>query len=802
MLLQYLKIAIRSIFKDKTYTLINITGLTIAFSCFFLLFFWIRYERSFEDQHPNADRIYMVLDREVRSDQIAKHISIRPTIDRDIKADYPFIEEATSVYFENLSFKLNADNKIHATVASVLPEFFTLFPLECIAGSTYSPNMTTSARYISEDVAIRYFGSAINAVGKTFTLYADEIIIDGVLAVPRNSHIQFELLRVDTDYNRHERRGGVHFILAKSNYKLTETNTYISQKQLEKMSELLSKVREAKRTYEFMPLKDIHLYTDATTQELMMNNVYYGDYKQVRIFSLIAFLILFLAIINYINTSTARALSRSKEVGVRKMAGSDRQQLVVRFLAESFIITLVSVFLAIAVAWLLTPIFSDIMGNDFSFVLDIIAISLAFIICIITSLLSGGYAAFYLSSFNTTSALKGGTGTGSKEGLRKALITVQLMLAIGILVCTVIVFRQMNYIFTKDLGFDRSNIYELHTMLWYESEAYQQTLEQHPYIINSTIASAPPFNVEWGYSGVQWAGSSEAETEITFAMLSCDYRFASTFGLEMVTGEYIQPGYTWWQFTNENSYSIVINETFARLLNMENPIATTITYAPFGDGKTKRDGVIIGVVKDFMFKPMQEGMLPLIINYNPESISKMYIKIRPEKKADTFAFIEEQYNLHRKGSYGEDHPFSIKSLDTVYEQLYHKEVRLERLLSVFSFLSIVLICMGILGIISFMLEKRTKEIALRKINGANVQDIFLLFVKGFGLLTAVAACFALPVAALTMKSWMQQYVYRTDAGWWVYLVVPLTVFLITVGTIFIQVLQAARRNPIESLRSE
>lgn len=800
MLRHYLKISFRSIWKDKVYSLINIIGLTIAIACCFLFIFWIRYELSFEKDHVNADRIYVVLEAEIRSDQIKKHIKLQPPVFRELKADYPFVEEVTCVSIERLHYSTENKNRLMLSIAFSYPELLTIFPLKCVAGTMEGIKQNKKGRLISEAAAINYFGSAINAVGKTFYSEFDNITIEGVVALPLNSHLQFDLLIIDETNAILDYSGGVHYMLVKKNYKLANSDNYLSEKKQAEISKSLSKIQNTRYTYLFQPLKDVHLYSDSTTEHIPHSS-YYGDYKQVRLFGIITLLILLLAIINYVNTSTARALNRNKEVGVRKITGSSKGLLIIRFLLESLLISVVAVILALDLAKLLLPSFYNVMGNLFPFRLDWGTIGIASLVCIFTSLLSGGYAAFYMSSFNTITALKGGSRTGSKENLRKILLGVQFILCIGILTSTCIIFRQLDYILHKDLGFDRENVYEIETSLWYESEGFQQELCKNPYIIDASMAAAPPFNVEWGYSGVSWSGSNIADQEMTFGMLSCDYRFASVFGFELIEGEFIHPGYTWWQWADDKSYSIVVNETFARLLNVDNPVGLTITYFPYGS-EHSMDGKIIGIIKDFHFKPLQEGIYPLIINFNPELTDKMYIKIRPENKAETLAYIEEIYYQFRTGTIGENIPFNIQPLERTYEQLYQKEVRLERLLILFSILSVFLSFMGIFGMISFMLQKRTKEIALRKINGARIKDILFVFGKEFAYLILLASFIALPIVWILMSQWIQQYVYRTSLGWWLFFVIPLCVLLLTFATIIIQVLNAARKNPIDALRNE
>lgn len=803
----YFKISFRSVRKDKVYSLINIIGLTAAMACCFLLVFWIRYECTYEEDHPNADRIYQVIDMEENVDGISKKPTSSYWIMDELKAKYPFVEQVTLVSIYKDSYFTEHDKRIQLVTAKASPEFFQVFPLRCVAGTLWVKNHPNPV-YITEEVAIRYFGSAVDAVGKDIGDFGSKEYnlrntIVGVVSIPEHSHLRFDIL-----FMRAPGRGifylsgGRCYVLAKDGYKqIPDTLHQIENKDMTSQSSQYTRP-PARHAYLLQPFNDIHLHTDAETVRLDQGKVsHYGDYKQVRMFGGIACLILLLAIINYVNMSTARAVNRNKEVGVRKVAGARRDQLIVRFLIESFLLSVIAVVLAIDMAKLLHRAFEGVMGNRFLLPLNLETLGIATCLCIGTALLAGGYSAFYLSAFHPVAALKGGTRTGSREGLRKWLMGLQFALSIAVLVCTAVIYRQLDYILNKDLGFERDHAYELSTSLWYQSEEYQQALSKNPYVINSTMATAPPFNVHMGYSGISWNGCDEAVKEMPIAMLTCDSRFASTFGLQMVAGEFLRPWEGWYDDETKEWQSIVVNETFARQLKLDNPVGTIVRYSTWGDSYFS-DGKVIGVVRDFFFKPLQKEMIPLIINFNPQATDRMYVRIQPEKKAETLAYMEEQYNKIRVNQYGENIPFILTPLETIYEALYYKEIRLGKLLAFFSVFSVILSCMGIFGMISFMLEKRTREIALRKINGATVKDILALFLRELAVLVGLASLAALPVAWILMYRWMEQYAYRVSMGWWVFVLIPIGVWLVTVVTVILQVYHAARRNPVDALRRE
>ncbi len=783
MIKHYIKIAFRSIFKDKTYSIINLLGLSIAIACCFLLIFWIKFELSFDTSYPNSNRIYKILEVEKRSDGLYKKDQIRPGIYQKIKEAFPEIELSTVVSHEELPMIYEENEGILTDYTTTTPEYLEIFEYEFVEGSKESV-LKNQGSIMSEETAKKFFGKE-SAIGRTVTFgNFVNCTIEGVVKVPQNTHMKFDVL----DLNRTSGYG-THYILLKKNAQFTP------EKQ-KNMANFLGTTRETANKLAFQPLTEIHLHSP---EELAVSSSWqtYGNLQQIYLFSLAALLILLIAIINYVNTSTARAMNRVKEVGVRKVAGSTQRQLVLRFLSEAFIISTVSIILSLVGVKFFFPEFSMIMGNQttFSFGMDTILIAIG--VCIIITLLSGGYAAFYLSSFNPVTVFRGGSQTGSREGLRKVLIGFQFFLSIFILICTLFIYRQINYIFTADTGVDKNNIIVLNTNLWYEVDDFIQIIKhENPNVIDATIAFGAPYNAEYGYSGVSWEGSSDAVKDVEFSQIFCDYHYANTFGLKLVAGEFIQKGWSWWQDTEEESLNIVINEAFKRLMGVENPIGITVNYAWGFKGK------IIGVVKDFNFKPLKEPISPLIISFNPEVCNKLYIKISGKDKQKTLEYILKKYKEMSWQVIKNKLPVSYHTVEDDYNKMYQVELRTAKILLTFSVISLCLSLMGIFGMVSFMVEKRTKEIAIRKINGAETKDVISLFVNDFAKLIGWASLVAIPASFLVIHQWLQTYVYRTPLSWWIFILIPALILLLTAGLIALQVWITTRQNPVESLRSE
>ncbi len=784
MIKHYFKIAFRNILHDKTYSTINLLGLSVAIACCFLLIFWIKFEISFDAFNPKADRIYKVLQVEKRTTGLHKSDLIRPGIAHQLKDAFPEIEAAAVVHHEKLPFSYEDQEGILVDYVNTTADYLDLFPYEFTEGSRESV-LQSQGSIMTEEVARKFFGNE-SAIGKKVS-FAGSLIctVMGVVKMPPNTHLKFDILSFDRSIGY-----GINYVLIKDNVRFSE-------KQLRRLANFLSTTRETDHKLTFLPLRDTHLHSP---QEIAGDSNWqtFGDLKQIYLFSFAALLILLIAIINYINTSTARAITRMKEVGIRKVTGSTQRQLILRFLSEAFLISFASVLLALVAAKLFFPEFSMIMGNQTRFVFDPNTIVIALSVCLVITLLSGGYAAFYLSSFDPSTVLRGGMQPGSKEGLRKILITLQFFLAIGILICTSFIYKQIHFMFNADTGVDKKNIIVLDTSLWYQVESFIKVIKQeNPNIIDATIAYGAPYNVEYGYSGVSWEGSPDAVKEVEFAQAFCDYHYAHTFGLKMLEGEFIQPGWGWWQNTDDKSYNIVVNEAFTRLMGMNNPVGTTVKYDWGIEGK------IIGVVKDFNFKPLKEPITPLIICYNPEACNKVYIKTTGKNPKETLEYILKKYKeMFAADRPDLNRPIMYHTVEDDFNAMYKNELRTAKMLTVFSIISLCLSIMGIFGMVSFMIEKRTKEIAIRKINGAETKDVIVLFIKDFARLIGIASAVAIPVSFVILYNWIQTYAYRTTLSWWIFAGVAVLVFLITSGLIAIQVLLTTRQNPVESLRSE
>lgn len=785
MLIHYIKITLRVLYKDKAFSIINILGLSIAIACCFLLIFWIKFETSFEDIYPNKDRIYKLIVEEKRKDGLYYKIWTSD-IATELRNNFPQIEAATCRYVENTSMNTidTEGDGVMVDVASANHDYLKIFGFEYLKGS---PKTGTQKRYciITKEAARKFFGSEspLNKVIHRGQFYT--VKVGAVVDLPSNTQLKFDVLDLNPSFSQ----SGEHYIMLKAGEKMTP--------QLkEQLSAFLSTKTDTKDRLVVQALSDVHLHSPMDIMKAERHGLQdrYGNYTQLIYFSVAVLLILLMAIINYVNTSIARAMTRMKEVGVRKVTGAKKRQLMERFLFESFIITIISLLISFVFTRHIFPIFSEMMGNKEELVFDWLTIAIAMTVCIVIAALSGGYAAFYLSSFKPAFILQGGAKSGSKDRLRSGLLGVQFFLSVGVLICTVFIYKQINAIFNESSGMDRNNIIILDTNLWYDAENFIKIIKQeNPNIIDASMANCPPYNAPWSYTGVTWEGMKTEPEDLSFTQIFCDHNYASTFGLEILQGEFIPPGLPWWQWSEAKSFNIVVNESFAKLMGTDNPLGVSVKYA-YATGK------IIGVVKDFNFKPLKEKSVPLFMTFNPESQTYLYIKTSGKDKQATLDYILKKYK-EMKPEWMK-RPVVYHTVEDEFNKMYDDEIRSANMLSVFSVISLFLSLMGVVSMVSFMIEKRTKEIAIRKINGAKTPDIILLFWKDIVRIATVASILAIPLTYIIIHSWLEGYIYRTTLSWWIFLAIPILLIALICLIIAIQVIYTAGQKPVESLRSE
>ena len=793
MLIHYLTVAIRNFRKDKGYSLINLIGLSLAVACCFLFLLWVQYEKNYESSHKNRDNIYRVASIWKQDGELMRSAELPGLLGRALVEEFPAIINSTFFYtYRSPAVLLYNEEPFNVLKSETDKHFFELFTFEFLQGSPATAFEGQNPIIISEELAKKIFGNDINnVVGQQVRpQYHPPHIITAVVRIPDNTHIRFDVLI--------EAKKSSGWLDAYKDWTRSMYTTFVQidpQANLSRVAKiqmadyLKKQLPDDKRKLFIEPLKDIHLHSLVDDQNLLGDM---GEPRYIYIFLTTVLFVLIIAIINYVNLSIARGATRSREVGVRKVAGAYRWQLILQFFFEAFIWSLVAMLVAFALSEIFVKWFSNVMETPLKVAYNFRTLFTMFGLSIFVALLSGGYSAFYLSSFSPSITLKGGTSTGSKSLLRKRLLGIQLTLSAFILLCTCIVYKQLNYIQTKDPGFDRFNVIHVSTGYWYDIGDFKKEVLKKTNVEAVSIAYQSPFETKMG-GYIDWERKAP-DTETKVNMFYADWDYAKVFKLQLLEGDFLPENMTWWQYTNEESFSTIMNEAAAKIIGKQNIIGTKVNTTGMSvDG----NGNVVGVVKDFNFRTFHKKVTPLIIRYNPEAANDVFIRISPNNQKETLSYIQNIFMELRQ-----DRPFEYSFVEDKYMAMYRKEFRMGKIFLYFSLLSIFISCMGVFSLVALMVEQRSKEISVRKINGAGVYDIIMLFIREFSIIICLSFMVAALFALFFMNNWLMDYHFRTNIGIIVFIGVLVLIWTLCMLTLFVQVYKAARRNPVESLKYE
>jgi putative ABC transport system permease protein len=544
----------------------------------------------------------------------------------------------------------------------------------------------------------------------------------------------------------------------------------------------------------FQPLADIHLYSDYQSD---FYDKHPGSYRYVWIFSGLAFLIILMASVNFAALSVARASERSVEIGIRKVTGGSRISIFRQFLTESVFQTFAAAVIALFVIWFILPWFNTLSSRELTFNVSSRLILNLFILTFLVGIIAGIYPSLYLSSFNPVGIFRGGSISGSRSNFIRVLVTVQFTIAIFFIISTSLFIKQLNYIHNKDLGIDSKNVVVIPTGLWYDNKDFKQELLRNPRVLSVSASTYAPIDVGFN-GGLSLSHQGRVDTlQVNYYFVDED--FAKTYKLEVIKGEFLKMDYSGYWKEGEKagknrkegkeytvSMPIVINQTAEKLLGFDDPI-----------GQRIGDNVIVGVVKDFHFRSLHFPIEPLVMSNNPEVIGTMNVRIAPGNTNETLNYIRDTYRKHR-----EDREFSYRFFDDLLNEKYLAETQLKNITVAFALLAIVISVLGILGMAVFSINRRTKEIGIRRVAGAKSSEILILFNKEFIIWVLVAFIIASPVAWYVMHKWLQNYVYKTELSWWIFLLSGIISFGIALITVNWLSWRAATRNPVEALRYE
>ncbi len=783
MLKNYLKIAIRNIVKQKTYSFINISGLTVGMASFILIALWVQDEFNFDKSHKNFDYIYRVLNHENYSDGEEFYFTQCPAgLAPVLKSEYPEMTKVSRV--RNVSdIIFNYKNKRFSEddVLFVDPSFFQIFTVPISNENVESIFEDPLSIAITEEMAEKYFGSE-NPIGKLLRLDNKvDLKISGILKnAPVNSHIQYNFILP------FQRLKDINWPTEGWNSFAYATYILLDKKADHKnVSSKISNIIKAHDesaivTSSLQSIKDVHLFSSK-----IGGLGGEGDIKYIYIFSAIAVFILLTACINFMNLSTARSGKRAKEVGLRKVIGADRKEIIFQFFNESLIISFIAMTFAFALVSIVLPAFNLLSGKflEFSLFGNPQILLIIIFTMISTGIISGSYPAIFLSSFQPIKTLKGTLSSGKKGTLfRRVLVSFQFVLTICLIFGTIVVNRQLHFIKNQKLGYDKDQVLciSLQGNLSQKAELLKNELKINSEIINISAATNAPSRVRRSFVAEKWEGNIEDEKYLA-TFIEADENYLNTVQLQLVQGRYFSK-----EFISDSS-AVVINEAALSVMGMENPIGKSIM----------EDYHIIGVIKNFHFQSLHRKISPLLIFYKANENPYLLVKINSADITETISALENKWQVIVP-----DYPMEFQFLEEHIDRLYRTDRQTGKIINIFSFLSLFIAILGLFGMASFVAEQRTKEIGIRKVLGGTITGILTLLSKEFVKWILIANVIAFPIGWFAMNKWLQSFAYRIDLNIWFFFASGLLALGIALITVLFQTTKAAIANPVDSLRTE
>ncbi len=793
MLKNYFKIAFRNLWRHKIFSSINIMGLAVGMTACFLIFLYVRFELSYDSFHKNADRIYRIVADIKTPTEVINTDRPAWAVPPNAKEEFPEVESFVRIADDEILVKKGNIIFEQENTAWVDSSFFHVFDFKLLKGDPQTALKDQFTVVLSEGAAKRYFGND-DPMGQTLLITGDAYPakVTGVMKdMPENSQIKADMLlsmttRTQKFDSAADRQWGSYWPRA---YLLLKpgTNAIALQKKLpaflEKRNGTNMKQSQMYPTLFLEPLKDVYLYSTRSGQKA-------GNITNVYIFSIVAVFILLIACINFINLTTARSAERAKEVGIRKVVGAAKTQLTKQFIGESVIICLIAFVLSVLFSWLLLPLFNQLSGKIISHSIfeNVRYLILLLLAAIGIGFLAGVYPALVLSSFKPVIVLKGKFTRGTRGNvLRKALVVSQFTISIGLIISTIIVYNQMKYMRNKDLGFSKDQIMVMDTNGDKGKDAFKQALTGIPTIKSVAMSSSVPGSGNPGaYSEIENVKGDLQVANLDLYFVDFDY--INQFKIKMVAGR----GFSR-DFGTDTTQAMVLNEAAVKMFGYSSPEqAIGKRFKQWG-----REGKIIGVMKDFHFRSLQQPIKPLSMRIEPEGNSLVSINVSAANLPGTIASIEKKWK-----QFIPNRPFSYYFLDEFFDRQYRSEERFGKLFFNFAILAIFISCLGLLGLASHSTIQRTKEIGIRKVLGASTSNIVNLLSIDFLKLVAISSLIAFPIAWFAMNKWLQDFAYRTGVSWWIFLIAGILATAIALFTISFQAIRAAIANPVKSLRSE
>ena len=788
MLKIYFKLAYRNIVKDKANSFINITGLAIGLASSILILLWVQNELSYDKFHKNVDQIYRITCNLGDS----KNATTPAGMPAGLKAEMPVIENTVRLAQSSATLVASGNKKFEENhVFYVDPSFMDMFSFPLIKGDRATALAHPDGVLITQSTATKYFGNQ-NPIGKILRIDNNmNLAVTGVFAaVPANSHLQFDIIvpmaaiaNIVSDL-KDNTWGNFNFLtylqLSKS-FDPTSVNLARLEKQMDQIYH--QHIPDVKATFQLQPLTKIHL-----APERQYDLPGHGNAQYVNIFFIVAILILVVACINFMNLATARSARRAKEIGLRKVAGAVRGQLILQFLSESVFISFLSLILALGIVILFLPVFNQLADRRLAIDVADAKLWLSLLgIALLTGLISGSYPALFLSGFNPVKVLKGNVKSmGGNLLFRNALVVTQFMVSIVLLVGTVVIYNQLKFIKDRNPGFEKANLLYMPITgdLWSKRQALKNELAQNSLTSDFTVISNLPTNLEDWTLDVHWDGK-DPRSQVFIPTMSVNENFVDVFGMKLMTGRSFSEKF----MADSNNY--MVNEKMLSIMGLTAGTAVGKTLTFRGN-----KGTIIGVVKDFNFKPVQQAIQPLVLSFNKNG---GFIVVRT-KPGNTSTIIKALEKISQE--LNPAYPFKFDFIDQDLANLYKGEQQMGNIFNLFAILGIFISSLGLYGLSAFMAEQRTKEIGVRKVLGASVLSLVYLLSSGITRLILIAIAIAIPLSWFAVNNWLSGFAYHINVSWLIFLTASVAALFIAWLTIGYESVKAAIVNPIKSLKTE
>jgi ABC-type antimicrobial peptide transport system permease subunit len=788
----YLKVAWRNLVRNKAFSAINILGLSLGLMCSMLIMLWIQDERSVDAFHKNGNRLFQVYERSKYSDgKVDAGYTTQGLLAEELKKVIPEIEYTSSTDYAaapGTQSTFEANNKVIKNFGKFAGEdFFRMFSFPLLQGTAAMALNTPGCIALSRKMADEFFGSATNAIGQTIRYEnKEDLKVTAVFEnMPANSTQQVDFLRSWTDYVKQNE--WVH------NWGNTGPETFIMLRAGVNETAVEAKIKDF--VYRYMD-KSQGTFTELALQSYPSKYLHSnfkngqidgGRIEYVNLFTIVALFIMLIACINFMNLATARSSQRAKEVGLRKVIGAGRWSLIGQFIGEAMLLTFLSVVIALFASWLVLPSFNSLTGKQLTLPVSepVFWMALAGLLSV-TGLIAGSYPAFFLSSLKPVRVLKGTLKFSySATFFRQALVVFQFALSIILIIGMIVIYRQMNFIQNKNLGYDRENLIyiPIEGELINKYATFKDEAAKLPSILDVSKMRNSPTIIEHHTGSISWPGK-DPNSEVPFADGVVGYDFVKTMKLQLAAGRDFSKQYA-------DSASYILNETAVNKIGYKDPIGKVIIWG-------NRRGTIIGVLKDFHFSSMHSAIDPLIIRLDENwPWGTILVRTSAGKTKDALAGLQTICK-----SLNPKFPFTYQFSDLEFAKLYQSEQVVSKLSDYFAVLAILISCLGLFGLATFVAAQRTKEIGVRKVLGASVGNIVTMFSGNFLKLVGIAMLVAFPAAWWAMNKWLQNYTYKIDIGWPVFAVAGIATVAIALLTVSYQSIKAAMANPVKSLRTE